>query len=159
MLGIPVTGGSRYQRWLADQWRVPAAEYQLRSGGLFGEDDPAFLGGTEPQTFQQYLAGRPKDQPYSRMGGEYLNAIYGMDPLEQQALMGVMGQKDPSGLPDWVKQQAFLGGLQEQFPGFIARGKAQQAFSPSMQRAFSISPEQIAGGTFLDYLRSRFNIR
>lgn len=149
-MGIPDVGRSPYEQWLAKQWQVPASEYLLRGEGIGAEPIP--------QTFQDYMAARA-GQPVSVMGGDYLNQLSALSPGDQRVLFNAPGGDTGAILPDFVREQAFLSGLQQQYPSFIAAGKAQQAFSQPVQREWMTSPEAIAGGSFLDYLRNRFNIR
>ena len=149
-MGIPDVGRSPYEQWLAKQWQVPASEYLLRGEGIGAEPIP--------QTFQDYMAARA-GQPVSVMGGDYLNQLSALSPGDQRVLFNAPGGDTGAILPDFVREQAFLSGLQQQYPSFIAAGKAQQAFSQPVQREWMTSPEAIAGGSFLDYLRNKFNIR
>ena len=159
-LGIPIAGGSRYQQWLADQWKVAATEYLLLQRGLLGG-----LGeGNEEQSFQQYLAGR--ESGVSRMKGDFLGALTDMKPNEQVGLLESMSSNEQfdlfdgmGTLGDMVMQQVFLGSLQGRYPRFIAEARAAQAFSDSVKGAYAISPGALREENpipFLNYLKDKY---
>lgn len=141
--GIPTAGRSQYQKWLANQWQTPASEYSLRQAGLMGGNV------SPPQTFQQYMANRA-GQPVTGMGGSYLSALGRLTPQAQRAML--------ENLPSYVAPEALYGGLQQRYPSFIAQGLMQQGYGAPSQRAFEISPGAVGGGTFLDYLRTKYGL-
>ena len=138
---IPTTGRSQYQQWLARQWQQPATAYSL--GQALGG------GSTQPQTFQEYMANMA-GQPVTGIGESYLNALGKLDSQAQRARL--------ENLPSYVGPTALYGALQQRYPSFIAQGLMQQGYGEPSQRAFEISPEAVSGTTFLDYLRSKYNL-
>jgi len=144
-LGIPAAGRSRFQQFLADQWRIPATEYVLLQRGLLGG-----LGeGNEDQSFQEYLTGRTR--PVPSMQGDFLCALTSMGSNEQLGLLEGLGA-----FREQAMQQVFLGALQQKHPRYLAENLAQRAFSGPVQREFEVSPEKAGGTPFLNYLQARY---
>lgn len=158
-LGIPTAGRSRYQQWLADQWRVPFTEYGLLGQGLLGGLGKA----TETfrdVSFTDYLSGR--EGPMSRFqgGGDFLELLTGMAPEEQIAILDLLAGEGQGGQSAFA-QTVFQGGLEGQFPQFIAQGMAGQAFGQPSIGAYEISPGALREEDpqpFLNYLRQQLNI-
>lgn len=146
LMGIPTAGRSRYQSWLANQWQVPASEYALLSAGLMGTPTPT---AATPPTFEQFMRGRA-GQPVSQMGGRYLTALGLMEPTAQRTML--------ENLPGYVAPEALYGGLRSKYPAFIAAGLQGQAMGAPSTRGYEISPEGIAGGSFLNYLRQQYKL-
>ncbi len=144
-LGIPTAGRTRFQRLLADQWRIPATEYVLLQRGLLGG-----LGdGNEDQSFQEYLTGRTG--PVSSMQGDFLCALTSMNSNEQLDLLEGLGA-----FREQAMQQVLAGALRHIYPVFIADNQAAQVFSGPVRREFEISPEKAGGTPFLNYLQARY---
>jgi hypothetical protein len=169
-LGIPSTGRSAYEDFLADQWKVSATEYALLGQGLQGGlptigeyyaaglgAEPTFLEGesTEdlPISFWNYLEGR--SGPLSSMQGDFLSEITNLGPVpdlmspslslsplqNQQSLFASLGS-----FGDIAEEQVFRGALNLQYPGFMAENMATQVFdSPLKQEYFTQAPPTIAG--------------
>jgi hypothetical protein len=158
-LGLPVHGRSPFQKWLADKWRGPYAEYNLRSQQLMG----GFGGGATPfgdleeniPTFQQYIGGR--EGPAWQMQPGFLDALTQLSYDDQEAIFAGLG--DRSGV---TQQQVFQRGLQNQFPSWLAANLTAQAFGAPSTGAFEISPQRMAVQDplpFLNYLRQQDRYR
>jgi hypothetical protein len=152
--GIPAAGRSRYEKWLASRWQVPATNY-LMGQNVAGGD----LGGT----FQSYLDARG-DQPVGRVNPEHLAAITRLPDTEQRALLDLLESEQISPGLD-IGYNLLTGGLQGQgVPGFLAEALSQQALSGPSQRAYAVSPTGPDGeigleqDTFLAYLAEKFGI-
>jgi hypothetical protein len=150
--GIPERGRSRYEQFLADQWRPAAAEYLLRA-------DPEFGGlpqvGDFQQPFSQFLSGRPKLPGMQR---NFLSQLTDLDPRVQVDILQGMGDQE-----DFVTREVFRHGLQGTYPSFIANNLTRQAFSPESRGYFETSPEALSVGEegvlpFLNYLRSKYRV-
>jgi len=161
--GLPDVGRSPYQNWQAGQWRAPATEYSLAQAGIGATPDADL-------TFSQYLDNRragiasfrpilspPLDaqlgvpqRGISNIAPGYFSALTAMSPTDQRAKLDL--------LPNYVGQNAFLGALEAKYPSWLARGLAGQAFSGPVQQAFNISTGALAGDSFFDYLRTRYDI-
>jgi hypothetical protein len=169
-LGIPATGRSGYEDFLAKQWKVPATEYALLGQGLQGGlptigeyyaaglgAAPTFLEGEstadDPISFWNYLEGRSGS--LSRMQGDFLSEITNLGPVldlmspslslsplqNQQSLFASLGS-----FGDIAEEQVFRGALNLQYPGFMAENMATQVFdSPLKQEYFTQAPPTIAG--------------
>jgi hypothetical protein len=177
--GIPTAGRSPYQRWLSNQYQVPATEYALRQAGGFAANPVS-----GPRTFQEYLQGRQSGvfggirgdgdavtpRPISQFAptgilnyttGEGIPSV----PSGPASYLDLLTRKSPEaqrgmleGLPSYVGPTAFYGGLRSQVPGFIAQSRARQAFSPEQRGAFDISREAIGGGSFLNFLATKYGL-
>jgi hypothetical protein len=157
-VGIPTTGRNPYQRWLASQWQTPAADYTFRQSGLMGTDPATGMPDVGRRSFQDYLtnryAGRAPGmetaRPWTQMGSGYLKALLAMEPQAQREFL--------SDLPPGMADAAIYGAFAETSPRFIAQRRAARALDPALRRRFDISEEGMAGGSFLQFLRDRFNI-
>jgi hypothetical protein len=159
--GIPERGRSRYEQFLADQWRPAAAEYLLRADPEFG-GLPQVGGFNQP--FSQFLSGRPelpgmhgihRDNPYQ---ANFLGQLTNLDPRVQVDILKGMGDQE-----DFVTREVFRHGLQSKYPSFIANNLTTQAFSPESRGYFETSPEAFSVGEegilpFLNYLRSKYKV-
>lgn len=143
--GIPTAGRSPYEKWLAGQWTVPAAEYAMRAygGGLGPALSSPDLG------FESYLQGRQGS--LASISPNYLAAITSMGPAAQRKMY--------EALPDYIQGEAMLGGLAGKMPSWLAAQRlAQEAGAPALRR-FELRPETVTGqDTFLNYLARRFGL-
>ena len=149
MKGIPAAGRSLWENWLASQWQGPATQYALQSAGLFGQPTTGPSITTGAKTWAQYLA-QQAGQPVSRMGGGYLGALTSLEPTAQRAML--------ENLPDYVEPTAFYGAAAERYPQFIAAGLTGQAFGEPAERRWRVSPEQIGGMAWLNYLKQQYGL-
>jgi hypothetical protein len=155
---IPTAGRNPYERWLAAQWRAPAAAYSMSQYLDPGRGATESEGAGQQQTFASYLRGRRGEggatrQPISSIDSSYLSRLLRKTPTEQRAMLEV--------LPEYVGQQAFRGGLESQYSPFVAGRMMQQAYDPAVRRAFDVREESARPGaeqqvSFLDYLRNRY---
>jgi len=148
--GIPSAGRSLYEKWLADQWRIPVSNWLLSQSlgidtGLTAVPTPI------EQTFEDYMAGRV-GQPVGTIGqGGYYEAMATMSPEMQQTIL--------DRLPLYVEQGLLRGALRRQgSPPFMAQSLMEQAFAPTARETFEMGPQLEEGGTFLNYLREKYGL-
>jgi hypothetical protein len=145
-MGLPTAGRTRYQQWLGDQWRVPAAEYIMSQARGFGGLGP------EGQSFGGYLQERG-DQPVGRLTGDYLGAgtALGEAPVpEQEAFFARQ--------PGWLRSVLFKGSLRNQgYARPFAGGITAQAFNAPSLRGFDVS-RRSEEDSFINYLREKYGL-
>jgi hypothetical protein len=145
--GIPSAGRSLYQRWLAGQAQRSATNYILSQTP--GVGSPSSL------SYRDYLAANPDVGPTN---SAYFDNIMAMDPQAQRATL--------ENLPDYVRTNLIGGAFRNQgIPNFLADSLTQQAFA--REPAFQISEPGVGdlvptgglgGGSFLNYLRSKYGL-
>ena len=147
--GIPTSGRSMYQGWLANQAIVPIAEHNLRQDPMLGLKDPESQRFPD-QTFQEYMIAR-RGQPTTFVDRSYFDALTGLSPNAQQAAI----ERLPEGQRDQIQRALVRGALRSQGASrHFARALTEQAFRRRGQ--FAVSDEGVAGGSFLDYLKRTY---
>jgi hypothetical protein len=95
----------------------------------------------------EFMLTRPPDEDV-RLNPIYLDAFTTLSPKRQWQLMS------QSGTESFLEETLVRGALQASYPISIAAGLATQYLSPEARRQFMISPEGIAGGSFIEFVRA-----
>ena len=142
--GIPKTGRSRYDQWLADQWRTSAMRWALYQSGLMGE--------TPDLEYSDWLDVSPQSgTSVANLGAHWASRLREMSAQEQREYL----ERLPAGLREYGQQEVFRGAIGG--PRFMRQGVTAQAFGAPMLRAFETEPEgEKSGSTYLDWLRGSY---
>ena len=107
-IGLATGGRTRYQNWLADQFKPTYADFIFQGSILGGNAQ------TPPQTFQQYLAARGNTP--ARVSGDYLAAYGGLTQIHRR--------------DDYAAAERAIGAREGDGPGTIwGRGGPVSVFS------------------------------
>jgi hypothetical protein len=150
-MGIPTAGRSFYEDWLSGQSIVPRTEFALRDMpnlGILGTEagDPRF----PDQTFEQYMETRGAE-PMSYVNRKYFDALTTLSPEEQQLTLDLL----PPDQRNEIEMALMRGALRSQGAGrYYAKRLTDQAFKGRGQ--FAISDAGIGGGSWLNYLKTKY---
>ena len=155
-LGIPLRGRSVFERYLANRYSDIATSFALRQAPALGGGQ-ALPPGQLPQTFRQFVRGRPGSLRELGLGG-VVGQFRGLAPGAQREALQFLGGGQGVGGTDSLLQQLGEAELRQRVSPFLARGLAAREFGPAARRAFEITPTGQAGGSFFDFVRSRLGV-
>ena len=141
--GIPAAGRSMFQSWLANQFGRVATGFEL---GTQHELEP----GLKPQTFEQFLATRPGTSIRDLGPRSRFDRFSALAPGTQRE---VLERLQTPGAEQFIAES----GLRRRFGSTAGQALGAQAFSGPSRRQFQLTPQGLGSGSFLNFLRDRFN--